>query len=138
MSEAAAILAGMSFGQSSGPPASTKQVQYLLALLQKSGHESFREARGPLGLTQRQSSGKFTRDEASALIDQLELGPVDADGHAVDGDGTAPSAPAVTGAMLAATNRLEAQRLDLLRGMPAELLATELERRGWCVIAPTV
>jgi hypothetical protein len=127
----------MSFGQSSGPPASTKQVQYLLTLLQRSGHDSFREARGPLGLTQRQSSGKFTRDEASALIDQLELGPVDADGHAID-DGSAPSAPVVTGAMLAATNRLEAQRVDLLRGMPAELLATELERRGWCVIAPTV
>jgi hypothetical protein len=128
----------MSFGQSSGPSASPKQVQYLLALLQKAGHDSFRDARGPMGLTQRQSSGKFTRDEASAMIDQLESGALDANGHPLEADESAASKPVMTGAMLAATTRLDAQRRDLLKGMPAEMLAGELEQRGWCVIAPTL
>ena len=61
----------MAFGQQSGPPASHKQLQYLEALLRKAGHDGFRDARGPLGLTQRQAGGKFTKDEASTLIDQL-------------------------------------------------------------------
>lgn len=61
----------MSFGQQSGPPASAKQVAYLTSLLAKAGYASIREARGPLGLTQRQGNGKFTTAEASALIEQL-------------------------------------------------------------------
>ena len=61
----------MAFGQQSGPPASHKQIQYLESLLRKAGHDGFRDARGPLGLTQRQAGGKFTKDEASTLIDQL-------------------------------------------------------------------
>ena len=61
----------MSFGQQNGPPASAKQVQYLLSLLKKQGYDGFRDARGPLHLTQRQGNGKFTSSEASALIDQL-------------------------------------------------------------------
>ena len=61
----------MAFGQQQGRPASAKQVQYLLALLQAAGHEGFRDARGPMGFTQRQAGGKFTIDEASAFIDQL-------------------------------------------------------------------
>lgn len=61
----------MSFGQQSGPPASAKQVAYLTSLLAKAGYASIREARGPLGLTQRQGNGKFTTQEASALIEQL-------------------------------------------------------------------
>jgi hypothetical protein len=68
----------MPFGQQSGPPASAKQVDYLKALVQKAGHADFRDARGPLSLTQRQAAGKFTRQEASALIEQLLAGP-DAD-----------------------------------------------------------
>src|SRR5271154_616286 len=61
----------MGFGQQSGPPASAKQVQELLALLQEAGHSDFRDARGPMGFTQRQAGGKFTRAEADALLERL-------------------------------------------------------------------
>ena len=44
----------------------------LLELLSAAGHDGFRDARGPLGFNQRQASGKFSRDEAQAFIDQLE------------------------------------------------------------------
>lgn len=44
----------------------------LTELLAAAGHDGFRDARGPLGLSQRQAAGKFTRDEAQAFIDQLE------------------------------------------------------------------
>ena len=43
-----------------GPPATDKQLAYLLSLLRKEGYDGFRDARRPLGLTQRQGSGKFT------------------------------------------------------------------------------
>jgi hypothetical protein len=118
--------AWMAFGQQSGPPATTKQLQYLESLLQKAGHSDFRDARGPLGLTQRQANGKFTRDEASTLIDQLlqadpdqdaPIGRVSMEAHRVE-------------------EQLEAQRVQALRGMPADLLADELRRRGWSVDEP--
>src|SRR5439155_22379395 len=64
--------AAMAFGQQSGPPASGKQVQELLTLLQEAGHRDFRDARGPMGFTQRQAAGKFTRDEVAAFIQQLQ------------------------------------------------------------------
>jgi len=109
----------MSFGQPSGPPASAKQVRELLTLLQEVGHSDFRDARGPLGFTQRQAAGKFTRDEAAAFIDRLQ--------HA-EPDGSAPvtAEPAV---------RLSADE-QALRRMPAERLAAELQRRGWVVMEP--
>ena len=49
----------MAFGQQSGPPASSRQVQELLALVQGAGHSDFRDARGPMGFTQRQAGGRF-------------------------------------------------------------------------------
>ena len=58
----------MAFGQHAGPPATSRQVDELLVLLQAAGHEGFRDARGPMGFTQRQAAGKFTRDEAEGLI----------------------------------------------------------------------
>ncbi|MEJ7721599.1 MAG: hypothetical protein WKF58_14715 [Ilumatobacteraceae bacterium] len=74
----------MSFGQSSSaPPASAKQVDYLQSLVRKAGFADFREARHPLGLTQRQAAGKFSRREASELIDQL-LGNEDDDSSPPD------------------------------------------------------
>ena len=94
----------MAFGQSA-PPATPKQVQYLLSLVQKAGHTSFRDARGPLGLTQRQASGKFSKNEASALIDRLLAG----DG---DGSGDAGSGPSTGEAISAADRRCP----DGLRG----------------------
>ena len=109
----------MAFGQQSGPPASTKQVQELLTLLHDAGHRDFRDARGPMGFTQRQAAGKFTREEAAAYIDQLQAGD----------SGESPP-PAV--------GRAPSPSVDerTLRRIPAEELATELERRGWIVIGP--
>ena len=121
----------MAFGQQSGPPASAKQVAYLLALVKKAGHTDFRDARGPLGLSQRQAGGKFSIGEASALIEQLLNAEHDAD----ERDDAKPApAPRVSAEKAAA--KLEAQQLDLVRGMPADLLAGELQRRGWSVTEP--
>ena len=120
----------MSFGQT-GPPATAKQTQYLLALVQKAGHADFRDARGPLGLTQRQARGKFTKSEASALIDRLLAG------EEGGGDGSADDEPLPgLGERISAADRLEAERAAILTGMPAGLLAAELERRGWQVTPP--
>jgi hypothetical protein len=121
----------MSFGRQSGPPASAKQVSYLLSLVEKAGHSGFRDARGPLGLTQRQAGGKFTKAEASALIDRLVNGDAGGDG---EGDGGASAA--ADHAYDSAAERLEAEQASILRGMPAGLLAAELERRGWTVTSP--
>jgi hypothetical protein len=117
----------MAFGQQSGPPATAKQVQYLESLVRKAGHDGFRDARGPLGLTQRQAGGKFTRDEASTLIDQL-LG---AEASPVIGAGAGPSMERHR-----AEQQLELQRIQALQGIPADLLADELRRRGWSVSGP--
>lgn len=120
----------MAFGQQSGPPATHKQLQYLEALVRTAGHDGFRDARHPLELTQRQAAGKFTRDEASALIDQLLAAePPDADGARAVGTGPATAARS-------ASERLEAERVQTLAGMPAELLADELRRRGWTITEP--
>ncbi len=109
----------MAFGQQSGPPASPKQVRELLTLLQSAGHTDFRDARGPLGFTQRQAAGKFTRDEATAFIDRLQ--------EAEDAGETPVAAPP--------TARISAAE-QVLRRMPAEQLAAELQRRGWVVMEP--
>jgi len=60
------------FGQQPGPPASARQLAELLVLLRAAGYADFRDARGPMGFTQRQAAGKFTRQEAAALIEQLQ------------------------------------------------------------------
>jgi hypothetical protein len=109
----------VAFGQQSGPPATAKQVNELLDLLQQAGHTDFRDARGPMGFTQRQANGKFTRDEATAFIEQLQ-GEADDAGPAAD----APVAARLT----------EADRA--LRRIPTEALAAELQRRGWVVLEP--
>jgi hypothetical protein len=109
----------MAFGQQSGTPASAKQVQELLALLLDAGHSDFRDARGPMGFTQRQAGGKFTRDEADAFIERLQ----DAAREATAPDDVARPA------RLSATEQA-------VRRMPAEQLAAELQRRGWIVIEP--
>ena len=108
----------MAFGQQAGPPASAKQIRDLLTLLQDAGHTDFRDARGPMGFTQRQAAGKFTRDEADTFIDQLQA--------ELDGD------PAVVAAPVARLSAAE----QALRRMPAGQLAAELQRRGWIVVEP--
>lgn len=108
----------MAFAQQSGPPATARQVRELLALLGEAGHADFRDARGPMGFTQRQAGGRFTRDEADAFIEQLQ------DTEHVGGDGAPVPLP-----------RLSAAEQSLRR-MPDEKLAAELQRRGWIVMEP--
>jgi len=116
----------MAFGQQSGPPASAKQVQELLALLQQAGHDDFRDARGPMGFTQRQAAGKFTRDEADAFIGQLQ----EAESGEGGGEGAEPVAARPTpAARLSATEQA-------LRKASAQQLAAELQSRGWVVMEP--
>ena len=102
----------MAFGQPQGPPASKRQLDRLLDLVIAAGHDGFRDARGPLGLTQRQANGKFTRDEADELIERLETG--------------------VAGEPIVALTAEE----RALRSMSAEAIAAELQRRGWVVMEP--
>ncbi len=109
----------MAFGQQAGPPASARQVRELLELLQDAGHTDFRDARGPMGFTQRQAAGKFTRDEAAALIDRLQNAASDED--APRAAEPAPRLPAAAKALSRVTT---------------EDLAAELQRRGWIVIEP--
>ena len=122
----------MAFGQPTGPPATHKQLQYLESLVRQAGHGGFRDARYPLGLTQRQASGKFSRDEASALIDQL-LGAAEdevatgAPAAAEDGAATAPPATPPAAAPKQARTIAE---------VPTEALVRELRRRGWTVTEP--
>ena len=108
----------MVFGQSAGPPATSRQVAELLELLHVAGHESFRDARGPMRLTQRQAAGKFTRAEADELIARLQASSDD-----------------VTAAPIEPAPRLSNAE-QLLRGIPSEQLAGELQRRGWLVVEP--
>jgi hypothetical protein len=120
----------MAFGQQSGPPATHRQVQELTALVQAAGHVDFRDARGPLGLTQRQANGKFTRDEADELIARLE-GDADTEGDATTegGDGPPRTRPPKV-------DRRAAEQLALVRKCPDDVLAGELQRRGWVVLEP--
>lgn len=107
----------MSFGTGTGPPATEKQIGYLESLLRKAGHTSWADARRALNLTAKQGRGKFTKMEASALIDQLTGGddtPTSIEGAAADGivaDGP-------------------------LARFPPAVLAAELRRQGWTVTPP--
>jgi hypothetical protein len=109
----------MAFGQQAGPPASRREVQELLTLLQDAGHSDFRDARGPMGFTQRQAAGKFTRDEAAAFIAQLQ--EAESSGE--------PAVPRLPDPRVSAAEQV-------LRRMPAEQLAAEIQRRGWIVVEP--
>lgn len=127
----AATLVLMAFGQQSGPPATARQVRQLTELVLAAGHADLRDARGPLGLTQRQAGGRFTRDEADELIARLES---EAEGAPPDGAPAAPGGATPTAATR--FDRREAQRREVLARMPAEALAAELQRRGWVVLEP--
>jgi len=108
----------MAFGQPSGPPASARQVRELLDLLREAGHVDFRDARGPMGFTQRQAGGRFTATEATGFIDRLQNDAFDR---------TSPDP--------APTTRSSAEERTL-EHVPAEQLARELRRRGWTALEP--
>jgi hypothetical protein len=106
------------FGQTAGPPASARQMEELLALLRRAGHSDFRDARGPMRFTQRQAAGKFTHDEAAELIDRLQASEHE------------PDAPRPQPAPRLSADEQTATRLS------SEVLAAELQRRGWVVMEP--
>jgi hypothetical protein len=112
----------MAFGQPTGPPASGRQVQELLSLLQDAGHTDFRDARGPMGFSQRQAAGKFTRQEVEASIAQLQ---------SAEDEVSPPGAPEP---VRLPTRTSAAEKL--LQTMPTGELAAELRRRGWTVSEP--
>lgn len=85
--------------------------------MEAAGHADFRDARGPLGFTQRQAAGKFTRDEADAFIESLEQ----------DQEGS--TSPPPHASPVSAAERS-------LRKVPDSALAAELQRRGWVVMEP--
>ena len=109
----------MAFGQQQGPPASAKQVRELLDLLLEAGHSDFRDARGPMGFTQRQAAGKFTRTEADALLERLRESEPDADKS------------------IEVPIWRRSVQDEVLGQIPAERLAIELRRRGWTVAGPS-
>jgi hypothetical protein len=109
----------MAFGQQSGPPASARQVSELLTLLHNAGHTDFRDARGPMGFTQRQAGGRFGRDEAAAFIDQL-----------LEAESAGDDAP------VAEPDRRRTAQDPTMRRLSSEQLADELRRRGWSVTEP--
>lgn len=112
----------MTFGKPSGPPASAQQMRRLEELIHSAGHSDFRDARGPLGLNQRQAAGRFTRDEAEALIGLLESEESEAESPARP----EPASPR--------PKMSEAERRA--RDLPDSILAAELQRRGWIVFEP--
>ena len=135
----------MTFGQSSGPPAPARQLAELTRLLEEAGYSSLREARHPYDLTQRQANGKFTRMEASALIERLQTEPVAEPAGSPGPAATPPGAraPRATRSTVSTTDdggraaRREAdQQSELVATLPADLLADELARRGWTCERP--
>jgi hypothetical protein len=126
----------MAFGQANGYPATRSQMEQLTDLILGAGHTDFRDARGPLGLTQRQAEGKFTRDEADELIQRLEA---EADGTGEPDapepsklESRNPTGPGRTGGARSGAT----QTAKGLAQIPSERLAAELQSRGWIVVEP--
>lgn len=121
----------MAFGQSSGTPASHSQMRELTELLEAAGHSGFKDARGPMGFTQRQASGKFTRDEADEFIAALQQ-----TAHESADPGSAPE-PAASAPKPSRPKPAERTRAtSSLQSFSDEQLAAELQSRGWVVMEP--
>jgi hypothetical protein len=129
----------MAFGQASGPPARAKDISQLAEQLELAGFSSFREARHPFGLTQRQAAGKFTSGEVAELLARLEVMAAGAEPdpdpglildieHVEVTDVVAPNS--------ARADRRRQQSKLTIAGLPDDLMATELELRGWTCIPP--
>jgi hypothetical protein len=96
--------------------------------LNAAGHTDFRDARGPMGFNQRQAGGRFTRDEADAFIAQLQEWAEIAESADAVPTPVAPTPQAIKPKVTAAERSL--------KSVPAEVLAAELQRRGWVVMEP--
>ena len=132
----------MAFGQSAGPAASHRQVAELLELLQNAGHADFKDARGPMGFNQRQAAGRFTADEAQAVIDQLQQAEYEADQQA-QATGSSerkqePEPEQTEGAPKrnGMTDEERAEMERAVRSASTKSLVLEVRRRGWIVTKP--
>lgn len=127
----------MAFGQSAGPAASHRQVAELLELLQNAGHADFKDARGPMGFNQRQAAGRFTADEASELIDQLQEAEHQAAQQAEAEPAPEPTPePEANAAPAAMTDEERAEMERAVRSASTKSLVLEVRRRGWIVTKP--
>jgi hypothetical protein len=116
----------------------------LTELLEAAGHSDFRDARGPMGFTQRQAGGKFTRDEADEFIARLQHEAEDTDSPSTDADDGPTPDPAPTAKPAAKTSAAAYRRAakrptpgeQTFRGFTDAELAAELQRRGWVVMEP--
>ena len=133
----------MAFGQSAGPAASARQVKELLELLERAGHADFRDARGPMGFTQRQAGGRFTADEAAAFIDQLQTAEYEAEQAATPpANGAkaratkAPSKKPPTTKAPTPTKETLSEMERAVRTASTKSLVLEVRRRGWTVTKP--
>lgn len=125
---APAYVGTVAFGQSAGPPASPRRVAELAAVLEARGFDSFREARHPVGLTQRQAAGKFTNAEVDELLARL--------GAEEAGDAGEAGAPALEVTAPPVDRRRRSRDEELVLRLDADVMATELVNRGWCCIPP--
>ena len=129
----------MAFGQQSGPPASAREIAQLEELLGVAGYSSFREARHPYGLSQRQAGGKFSRAEADDLLRRLTDEAESTSSDSPAGAVAAVAEQAVT-ANRATADRTAQRRADrqaeAVAALPDDLLADELVRRGWVCMPP--
>ncbi len=116
----------MAFQQPSGSPATARQLAELMSLLNAAGHTDFRDARGPMGFTQRQAGGKFTRDEADAFIARLHE---EAEISEAAGDLPTPVQPSAPAPKVSTAEKS-------IKKVPSEVLAAELQSRGWIVMEP--
>lgn len=78
-----------------------------------------------MGFTQRQAEGRFTRAEADEVMARLDPG-------AAAPPALPPGSSSSGGSGAGAT----AASQRVVRRLPDAILAAELERRGWLVIAP--
>lgn len=130
----------MAFGQASGSPATHSQLRELTELLQAAGHSDFKDARGPMGFTQRQANGKFTRDEADEFIAALQ----EAAHESNEPDAAPIREPARP--VRAQPKRAQPKPVQRASSKPSaasplaafsdEQLAAELQGRGWVVMEP--
>jgi hypothetical protein len=81
-----------------------------------------------MGFNQRQAAGTFTRDEADQLITQLQEWAEIAEAADAVPTPVAPAPKALKPKVTAAEKSL--------KSVPTEVLAAELQSRGWVVLEP--
>ena len=112
----------------------------MLELLQNAGHADFKDARGPMGFNQRQAAGRFTADEAQALIDQLQQAEYEADQQAqATGSAERTQEPEQTEDAPKRNGMTDEERAEMeraVRSASTKSLVLEVRRRGWIVTKP--